>query len=215
MANAAANIEPTLWPAGFDFAIFDFDGTLSATEQLWEEVDRAFFSQRGIAYTADVHQTLATLGFTGGAAWVREAFGVRDSIEDICDECGVLAAKVISVCGHDTQSAITAVPCKGGDFAFLSSGTWSLFGTELEAPIVNEKSLAMNVTNEGGYGGSVGFLKNIIGLWLMRAAAIGTETAAIIPTPTLRSSPSPRSLSSASSTPTPPNSSRTAISRAG
>ena len=88
--------------------------------------------------------------------------------EDICDECGVPAAKVISVCGHDTQSAITAVPCESGDFAFLSCGTWSLFGTELEAPIVNEKSLAMNVTNEGGYGGSVGFLKNIIGLWLIQ-----------------------------------------------
>ena len=88
--------------------------------------------------------------------------------EDICDECGVPAAKVISVCGHDTQSAITAVPCESGDFAFLSSGTWSLFGTELEAPIVNEKSLAMNVTNEGGYGGMTGLLKNIIGLWLIQ-----------------------------------------------
>lgn len=88
--------------------------------------------------------------------------------EDIAEECGVAGAKVISVCGHDTQSAITAVPCTEGDFAFLSSGTWSLFGTELAEPIVNQKSLEMNVTNEGGYGQRVGFLKNIIGLWLIQ-----------------------------------------------
>ncbi len=75
-----------LWPASFDYAIFDFDGTLSATEVLWEKVDRAFFAERGIEYTPDVHQTLATLGFVGGAHWVRDTYGVRDSVEDICDE---------------------------------------------------------------------------------------------------------------------------------
>jgi len=88
--------------------------------------------------------------------------------KDICEECGIDEVDVISVCGHDTQSALTAVPAEDKDFAFLSSGTWSLFGTELEQPIVNEKSVAMNVTNEGGYGATVGFLKNIIGLWLIQ-----------------------------------------------
>lgn len=87
---------------------------------------------------------------------------------DICEECGIGEVNVVSVCGHDTQSAITAVPCESGDFAFISSGTWSLFGTELDEPIVNEKSLAMNVTNEGGCDSKVGFLKNIIGLWLIQ-----------------------------------------------
>ncbi len=86
----------------------------------------------------------------------------------ICAECSLEKADVIAVCGHDTQSAITAVPCNEKDFAFLSSGTWSLFGTELDAPIVNEKSVAMNVTNEGGYNQTTGFLKNIIGLWLIQ-----------------------------------------------
>lgn len=81
-----------LWPAGFDYAIFDFDGTLSATEVIWEKVDRAFFAERGIAYTPDDHQTLATLGFTGGAHWVRETYGVRDSVEDICDEWNRMGA---------------------------------------------------------------------------------------------------------------------------
>ena len=88
--------------------------------------------------------------------------------DDICEECGIENVDVISVCGHDTQSAITAVPAESEDFAFLSSGTWSLFGTELKEPIVNEKSLTMNVTNEGGCDSSVGFLKNIIGLWLIQ-----------------------------------------------
>ena len=83
---------PSLWPSSFDFAIFDFDGTLSATEKLWEKVDRAFFAERGIAYTPEAHQTLATLGFTGGAHWVREEFGVRDSVEEICDEWNRMGA---------------------------------------------------------------------------------------------------------------------------
>ncbi|MBQ3498941.1 MAG: rhamnulokinase [Clostridia bacterium] len=86
----------------------------------------------------------------------------------VCEECGLDKIKVISVCGHDTQSAITAVPCPDKQFAFISSGTWSLFGTELANPIVNDKAFEINVTNEGGYGESTGFLKNIIGLWLIQ-----------------------------------------------
>ena len=122
----------------------------------------------------------------GKRTWSKEilaAFGIKESIfaplvqpgtvlgelsKEICEECGVDPVPVISVCGHDTQSAITSVPCEDGDFAFLSSGTWSLFGTELDKPIVNETSMNINITNEGGFGGSTGFLKNIIGLWLIQ-----------------------------------------------
>ncbi len=86
----------------------------------------------------------------------------------VCDECAVEPVPVISVCGHDTQAALTAIPSSEKDFVFISSGTWSLFGTELDEPIVNEKAINMNVTNEGGYGYSIGFLKNIIGLWLIQ-----------------------------------------------
>ncbi len=114
---------------------------------------------------------------------ILDGFGISESIfaplvqpgtvlgtlsPEICEECGVESVPVISVCGHDTQSAITAVPCEDGNFAFLSSGTWSLFGTELDEPIVNETSLKINITNEGGLGGKTGFLKNIIGLWLIQ-----------------------------------------------
>lgn len=86
--------------------------------------------------------------------------------EEICEELGVEAAKVIAVASHDTQSAVVAVPTQEEDFIFISCGTWSLFGTELPAPVIGEKSLECNVTNEGGYGDKTTFLKNIIGLWL-------------------------------------------------
>ena len=87
---------------------------------------------------------------------------------ELCEELGVESVPVISVCGHDTQSAITAIPSKNKDFAFISSGTWSLFGTELDAPVVNEKAKKLNVTNEGGYAYTTAFLKNICGLWLIQ-----------------------------------------------
>ena len=88
--------------------------------------------------------------------------------DEICNELGVESVDVIAVAGHDTQSAITAVPSENPDFAFISSGTWSLFGTEPEKPIVNEKSRKFNVTNEGGYNYATAFLKNICGLWLIQ-----------------------------------------------
>lgn len=87
---------------------------------------------------------------------------------ELCEELGVEPVPVIAVCGHDTQSAITAIPSEKKDFAFISSGTWSLFGTELDAPVVNEKARALNVTNEGGYDYTTAFLKNICGLWLIQ-----------------------------------------------
>lgn len=83
-------------------------------------------------------------------------------------ELGLDRIPVISVCGHDTQSAITAIPSEKKDFAFISSGTWSLFGTELAEPVVNEKARKLNVTNEGGYNYTTAFLKNICGLWLIQ-----------------------------------------------
>ncbi len=87
---------------------------------------------------------------------------------EICEELGVPAADIVSVASHDTQSAITAVPCEEEDFAFISSGTWSLFGTEVKEPVINEASKKLNVTNEGGYNYTTAFLKNICGLWLIQ-----------------------------------------------
>jgi rhamnulokinase len=76
---------------------------------------------------------------------------------------------VYAVGGHDTASAVAAVPVEGGDdWCYISSGTWSLMGLELDRPIVNAASLAANYTNEVGVGGKIRFLKNIAGLWLLQ-----------------------------------------------
>lgn len=87
---------------------------------------------------------------------------------DVCEELGIEAMDVVAGAGHDTQCALAAVPTEAEDFIFISCGTWSLFGTELEAPLINEASAGMNLTNECGCEGKTSFLKNIIGLWLIQ-----------------------------------------------
>lgn len=77
-------------------------------------------------------------------------------------------AKVIAVAGHDTQCAVAAVPTTGKDVAFLSCGTWSLLGAELDAPVLTKESLELELSNEIGANGKVNYLKNIIGLWLVQ-----------------------------------------------
>ena len=74
---------------------------------------------------------------------------------------------VIAVAGHDTASAIAAVPAADERFAYLSSGTWSLMGIEVPQPIINAESARLNFTNEGGIEGTTRFLKNITGMWLL------------------------------------------------
>jgi len=79
--------------------------------------------------------------------------------------------KIISVLGHDTGSAIAAVPVdmnRHKDWAYLSSGTWSLIGIESNEPIINDKALEHNFTNEGGINSTIRFLKNISGLWMIQ-----------------------------------------------
>lgn len=88
--------------------------------------------------------------------------------KEICEELNVSSCEVIAVAGHDTQSALVSVPTPQEDFIFISCGTWSLMGTELRQPYINEKSDHYNITNEGGFGGKISFLKNITGLWLIQ-----------------------------------------------
>ncbi len=75
---------------------------------------------------------------------------------------------VTAVASHDTGSAIAAIPAEGEDWAYVSSGTWSLMGVEIRKPIISEEAMILNFTNEGGVGGSFRFLKNIMGLWLLQ-----------------------------------------------
>jgi rhamnulokinase len=86
----------------------------------------------------------------------------------VAEECGVGVAPVIAPATHDTGSAVAAVPAQGEGWCYISSGTWSLMGVELAEPIINEKTLKYNYTNEGGVGGTIRLLKNIMGLWLVQ-----------------------------------------------
>lgn len=86
----------------------------------------------------------------------------------LADELRVKPAPVIAVGCHDTASAVAAVPAEGPDVCYISSGTWSLMGVELDEPIINDQSAALNYTNELGVDAKVRFLKNIMGLWLVQ-----------------------------------------------
>ena len=81
-----------LWPPAFKAAIFDFDGTLASTADLWREVDEAFLAKRGLPYTPEFPHMLTTLGFAAGAEWCIERFGLDDTPEDICDEWNVMGS---------------------------------------------------------------------------------------------------------------------------
>lgn len=86
---------------------------------------------------------------------------------DIAEESELGKVPVIAVAGHDTGSAVAAVPAENERFAYLSSGTWSLMGIEVKDAIINEETFELNFTNEGGIEGTTRFLKNITGMWLL------------------------------------------------
>jgi rhamnulokinase len=85
----------------------------------------------------------------------------------IAKETGIGKIPVVAVGAHDTASAIASVPAEGENWAYLSSGTWSLMGIETRKPLIDKETEAMNFTNEGGIEGTIRFLKNITGLWLL------------------------------------------------
>ena len=87
--------------------------------------------------------------------------------DEVVAETGIGKVPVVAVAGHDTASAILAVPAENQNFAYLSSGTWSLMGVETETPIMTKESYEKNFTNEGGVEGTTRFLKNITGMWLL------------------------------------------------
>ena len=86
---------------------------------------------------------------------------------EIARVTGLGAVPVKAVAGHDTASAVAAVPATTGNFAYLSSGTWSLMGIETDRPVIDDRMFRMNYTNEGGVGGTITLLKNITGMWLL------------------------------------------------
>lgn len=134
-------------------------------------------------YTNATHTQLVALGRDQWCDEIFQAAGIDASaapelvdtgtfVGSISGEIGRLPAfreaqLIVPAC-HDTASAIAAIPAAGDDWAFISSGTWSLVGAVLERPCVSEQARKANFTNLGGVGGSVCFLKNVNGMWLLQ-----------------------------------------------
>lgn len=93
---------------------------------------------------------------------------VGDLIDEVVKETGLEGVKVIAVGSHDTASAVAGTPFEEENAAFLSCGTWSLLGMEIDEPVLTEESYQFNYTNEGGVEGKIRLLKNINGLWIMQ-----------------------------------------------
>ena len=93
---------------------------------------------------------------------------IAEMHKKVKDELNVPNVDFLLVPSHDTASAIVAVPAKGDDWAYLSSGTWSLIGAELDGPIINDETYKYNYTNEGGAFNKIRFLKNLSGMWLLQ-----------------------------------------------
>ncbi len=89
-------------------------------------------------------------------------------LPSIAEEVGVGSVPFIAPATHDTGSAVAAVPTEDDNYAYISSGTWSLMGVEIDKPLLGKAALAHNFTNEGGVGHTYRFLKNIMGLWLVQ-----------------------------------------------
>jgi len=89
-------------------------------------------------------------------------------LPEVCQETSSSPIPCIAVASHDTASAVASVPATGNNWAYISSGTWSLMGIESRVPLVSEKTRLLNFTNEGGVDGTTRFLKNIMGMWLIQ-----------------------------------------------
>ncbi len=118
-------------------------------------------------YAADV---LAKLGIPSHifSDIVFPGYDMGALLPQVIEEVGQTDARVLKIASHDTASAVMAVPSREESFIYISSGTWSLMGTETKSPIINDKSCALGFTNEGGAEGTIRFLKNIMGLWILQ-----------------------------------------------
>lgn len=135
--------------------------TNATTTQLYHPVDKRWDPQllKWIGVSESLFGPVADPGTCAGA--------LRPSLTE---ELGLSAIPVYATAEHDTASAVAAVPSLSPTFAYLSCGTWSLMGTEVDRPVINEKARELNFTNEGGVNGTFRLLKNIMGLWILSEA---------------------------------------------
>jgi rhamnulokinase len=133
--------------------------TIATTSQLYNPVtagwDAEVFENLGIS--RDMMQEIVPPGTILG-----------DLAENIATQTGLMRVPVVATASHDTAAAVAAVPATGKNFAYISSGTWSCMGIESPTPVIDERTLKYNITNEGGVCQTFRLLKNIVGLWLLQ-----------------------------------------------
>jgi rhamnulokinase len=139
---------------GEKFSEFTFATTSQLLDARSSDWDPLLFEALGIS--TSLMQELVPPGTT-----------VARLIPSVADHTGLGAVPVVAVATHDTASAVAAVPTLDEDFAYISSGTWSLVGIEAKSPIIDERTRERNITNEGGVEGRTRVLKNVMGLWLL------------------------------------------------
>lgn len=135
-----------------EYSIASTTSLLNPWERQW---DRELFEKIGVS--PDLFPPVVPSGTIAG-----------ELSAELREELGLEAAKVIRVASHDTASAVVSVPASEKDYIYISSGTWSLMGIESPEPLINEETAKLRYTNEGGYGGQIRYLKNIMGLWLIQ-----------------------------------------------
>ncbi len=140
---------------------FRAERTIASTSQFYDPAKKQFATDM-----------LRKLGLQAGclAPLVDPGADLGPVLPYIVERCDLKQETVVFATGsHDTASAVAAVPARAGEnWCYISSGTWSLMGVELNEPIINDASLAANFTNEVGVAGRIRFLKNIPGLWVLQ-----------------------------------------------
>lgn len=173
-------------------SLFQFDTLLKNNDSVYAVADKLLFMPDALSYlltgemvteytiatTAQIvnaktrkldEEILSEVGLSsnsfGKFVFPGETIGVLT--KEVQSITGLSNIPVIAVAGHDTASAVVAVPAQTPNFAYLSSGTWSLMGIENDEPVITEESEKLNLTNEGGVNDTIRVLKNICGMWLL------------------------------------------------
>lgn len=167
-------------------AVWEGDPQLDAAKQLLLLPDYLLYLLGGEAGAEYTHASTTQLTDPRTRDWsqaILKGFGLNASLfpavqepgarrgellPSLAKEAGAGSVPLIAVGSHDTASAVAAVPARGGNFAYISSGTWSLVGIESPAPVINPVQARANLTNEGGVFGTVRVLKNVMGLWIIQ-----------------------------------------------
>lgn len=142
--------------------------TISSTSQLFQHATRGWATE--VFKRLNIPRHLMQPIIPSGTV-------IGELSPEIVAEVGGTGVKVVAVGSHDTASALASIEAEGDNWAFISSGTWSLMGIETDKPILTPEAMECDFTNEGTVNGHIRFLRNITGLWLLQNLMKEWETA--------------------------------------